>query len=266
MYGAILGDIIGSPFEFDRGNKTKEFELFTDGCDFTDDSVMTLAVAAALMEAGPDASEEYIKETLIYSMQEWGRDYPHAGYGGGFRRWLKSSNPKPYNSWGNGSAMRVAFVGDFYEDYDEMQAMAAKTAEVSHNHPEGIKGAVVTATCIWMAKCGKSKQEIYDYVLSEYPVDLYEYSIGNSLDDIRPRYKWNESCQGSVPAAMRCFYESTDYESFMRNIYSLPCDSDTFGAIAGGVAEEFYHGFGDIDAQGIFKKHLSDDLYEILMR
>lgn len=157
-------------------------------------------------------------------------------------------------------------MGDFYEDYDEMQVMAAKTAEVSHNHPEGIKGAVVTATCIWMARRGKSKQEIYDYVLSEYPVDFYEYSIGNSLDDIRPRYKWNESCQGSVPAAMRCFYESTDYESFMRNIYSLPCDSDTFGAIAGGVAEEFYHGFGDIDAEGILKKHLTDDLYEILMR
>ena len=162
--------------------------------------------------------------------------------------------------------MTFAFVGEFYEDYDEMQKMASKTAEVSHNHPEGIKGAVVTATCIWMAKHGKSKQEIYDYVLSEYPVDLYEYSIGYSLNEIRPRYKWNESCQGSVPAAMRCFYESTDYESFMRNIYSLPCDSDTFGAIAGGVAEEFYHGFGDIDAQGIFKKHLSDDLYEILMR
>ena len=102
--------------------------------------------------------------------------------------------------------------------------------------------------------------------MSEYPADLYEYSIGYSLNEIRPRYNWNESCQGSVPAAMRCFYESTDYESFMRNIYSLPCDSDTFGAIAGGVAEEFYHGFGDIDAQGIFKKHLSDDLYEILMR
>ena len=162
--------------------------------------------------------------------------------------------------------MTFAFVGEFYEDYDEMQKMASKTAEVSHNHPEGIKGAVVTATCIWMAKHGKSKQEIYDYVLSEYPVDLYEYSIGYSLNEIRPRYKWNESCQGSVPAAMRCFYESTDYESFMRNIYSLPCDSDTFGAIAGGVAEEFYHGFGDIDAEGILKKHLTDDLYEILMR
>ena len=162
--------------------------------------------------------------------------------------------------------MTFAFVGEFYEDYDEMQKMASKTAEVSHNHPEGIKGAVVTATCIWMAKHGKSKQEIYDYVLSEYPVDLYEYSIGYSLNEIRPRYKWNESCQGSVLAAMRCFYESTDYESFMRNIYSLPCDSDTFGAIAGGVAEEFYHGFGDIDAEGILKKHLTDDLYEILMR
>jgi ADP-ribosylglycohydrolase len=146
-----------------------------------------------------------------------------------------------------------------------MQEMAKKTAEVSHNHPEGIKGAVVTATCIWMAKHGKSKQEIYDYVLEQYPKDEYEYSIGYSLDEMRPRYKWDVSCQGSVPAAMRCFYESTDYESFIRNIYSLHCDSDTFGAIAGGVAEEFYHGFGSVDADKILKEYLTDELYEILM-
>lgn len=162
--------------------------------------------------------------------------------------------------------MRVSAAGWLYSTIERTREVAEATAAVTHNHPEGIKGAVVTATCIWMAKHGKSKQEIYDYVLSEYPADLYEYSIGYSLDEIRPRYKWNESCQGSVPAAMRCFYESTDYESFMRNIYSLPCDNDTFGAIAGGVAEEFYHGFGDIDAEGILKKHLTDDLYEILMR
>ena len=161
--------------------------------------------------------------------------------------------------------MRASFVGEFYDDYEEVQRMAAKTAEVSHNHSEGIKGAVVTATCIWMARHGKSKQEIYEYVLEQYPKEEYEYSIAYSLDDIRPRYQWTESCQGSVPAAMRCFYESTDYESFMRNIYSLECDSDTFGAIAGGVAEEFYKGFGDIDAEAILKEHLTQDLYEILV-
>jgi ADP-ribosylglycohydrolase len=162
--------------------------------------------------------------------------------------------------------MRVALVGEYFDDYDEMQEMAKKTAMVSHNHPEGIKGAVITATCIWMAKHGKTKQEIFDYVLEQYPKDEYEYSIGYSLDEIRPRYKWNESCQGSVPAAMRCFYESTDYESFIRNIYSLECDSDTFGAIAGGVAEEFFHGFGNVDAEGLLESHLDDYLLAILKR
>lgn len=150
--------------------------------------------------------------------------------------------------------MRFAFVGEYYEGYDEMQRMAEATAAVSHDHPEGNKGAVVTSTCIWMARHGKTRQEIYDYVLEQYPVNKYEYSIGYSLDEIRSRYVWNESCQSSVPAAMRCFYESSDYESFIRNIYSLQCDSDTFGAIAGGVAEEFYGGFGGVDAEGILKE------------
>lgn len=148
---------------------------------------------------------------------------------------------------------------------DLQKRMAEATAAVSHNHPEGIKGAVVTAICIWMARNGKSKQEIYDYVLKQYPKADYEYSIAYSIDEIRPRYKWNESCQGSVPAAMRCFYESSDYESFIRNVFSLECDSDTFGAIAGGVAEEFYGGFGSIDAEGILKKYLTPELYEILI-
>ncbi len=257
--GAVLGDILGSQYEFDRPEDLdwKRVPLITEGkVAFTDDSVMLLAIKKALVE----------NSDLVDTMVSVGRRHPFCGYGGNFYYWITGTEHKPYNSWGNGSAMRVAFVGDYYEDYDEMQKMAAKTAAVSHNHPEGIKGAVVTATCIWMARHGKSRQEIYDYVLAEYPAEDYEYSIACSLDEIRPRYKWNESCQGSVPAAMRCFYESKDYESFMRNIYSLPCDSDTFGAIAGGVAEEFYHGFGKIDAQTIFKEHLTDDLYEILMR
>ena len=259
MKGAILGDILGSQYEFGRPRKLdwQNIPLLIEGmASYTDDSVMMLAIKDALVE----------EKNLVQTMVEVGRKHPNCGYGSQFYRWINGDDHMPYNSWGNGSAMRVAFVGEFFADYDEMQAMAAKTAKVSHNHPEGMKGAVVTATCIWMAKHGMSKQDIYDYVLSEYPVEDYEYSIGYSLDEIRPQYFWNESCQGSVPAAMRCFYESTDFESFMRNIYSLPCDSDTFGAIAGGVAEEFYHGFGEIDGERILKNHLAADLYEILMK
>lgn len=256
--GAVLGDIIGAQFEFNRPKNLdwKNVPLIGNKfMEFTDDSVMTLAIKKALLE-GKD---------LVDTMVSVGRKYPFAGYGGRFYKWINGDVHEPYNSWGNGSAMRVSFVGEHYEDYEEMQKMAEVTAAVSHNHPEGIKGAVVTATCIWMARHGKSKQEIYDYVLEQYPKDDYEYSIAYSLDEIRPRYKWNESCQGSVPAAMRCFYESSDYESFMRNVFSLECDSDTFGAIAGGVAEEFYGGFGNLDGDGILKKFLTSDLYEILL-
>ena len=256
--GAVLGDILGAQYEFDRPRNLdwKNVPLTSgEAIGFTDDSVMSLAIKKALVE-GKD---------LVETMVAVGREYPFCGYGGRFYKWINGRNQSPYNSWGNGSAMRVSFVGEYYDDFDEMQKMAKATAEVSHNHPEGIKGAVVTATCIWMARNGKSKQEIYDYVLEQYPAADYEYSIAYSLDEIRPRYKWNESCQGSVPAAMRCFYESRDYESFIRNVFSLECDSDTFGAIAGGVAEEFYGGFGDIDAEGLLKKYLTKDLYEILM-
>ncbi len=255
--GAVLGDILGAQFEFDRPKDLdwKNVPLAEgDAIGFTDDTVMTLAIKKALI-TGAD---------LVETMVSVGREYPFSGYGGRFYNWINGDNHEPYNSWGNGSAMRVAFVGEYYEDFDEMQRMAETTAVVSHNHPEGIKGAVVTATCIWMARHRKSRQEIYDYVLEQYPIDEYEYSIGYSLDEIRPRYKWNESCQGSVPAAMRCFYESTDYESFIRNIFSLECDSDTFGAIAGGVAEEFYGGFGSVDAEGILAKYIDEYLMDIL--
>ena len=255
--GAILGDILGSQYEFDRPVNLDWKTVPLDSnlpLGFTDDTVMILAVKKAIVE-GLDLTETMVKV---------GRRYPDCGYGGRFYSWINDEDHRPYNSWGNGSAMRVAFVGEYYDDYDEMQRMAEATAVVSHNHPEGIKGAVVTATCIWMARQGKTKQEIYDYVIGQYPVNEYEYSIGYSLDEIRPRYKWNESCQGSVPAAMRCFYESTDYESFMRNIFSLECDSDTLGAIAGGVAEEFYGDFGSVDADGILKEYLDDYLFDIL--
>lgn len=257
--GAVLGDILGSQYEFNRPKNLdwKNIPLILDGkAKFTDDSVMALAIKKALDES----------TDLVETMIAVGKRYPFCGYGAKFYWWINGKKHEPYNSWGNGSAMRVAYVGEYYDNYDEMQRMAKVTAAVSHNHPEGIKGSVVTATCIWMAKHDKSKQEIYDYVLSQYPKEEYEYSIAYSLDEIRPRYKWNESCQGSVPVAIRCFYESSDYESFIRNVFSLECDSDTFGAIAGGVAEEFYGGFGSVDAEDIIKKQLDDYLYEILMK
>ena len=149
MYGAILGDIIGSPFEFDRGTKTKDFELFTKGCQFTDDSVMTAAIAEALIAVGSDATKEEIEEAVIANMQDWGKRYPHAGYGGRFRYWLSARSPKPYNSYGNGSSMRVSAVGWLYPTLERTREVAVYTAKVTHNHPEGIKGAEATASCIF---------------------------------------------------------------------------------------------------------------------
>lgn len=256
--GAILGDILGSTYEFGRPKDLDWVNvplLDEKTAHFTDDTVMTLAVKKAIIE-GRDFTD---------TMVELGRKYPDRGYGEHFHKWFMENDHMPYNSWGNGSAMRVSFIGEYFEDYDKIQEAAAKSAAVSHDHPEGIKGAVVTATCIWLAKHEKSKQEIFDYVLSNYPKEEYEFSICYRLEELRDRYVWDDSCQGTVPVAMRCFYESNDYESFIRNIYSLECDSDTFGAIAGGVAEEFYYGFGSVNADGILKEFLTDDLYEILM-
>lgn len=259
ILGAVVGDILGAQYEFDRP-KDLDWEhvpLISDyGVGYTDDSVMSLAIKKALDE----------DLDLVETMVEVGREYPFCGYGGRFYYWIHEDDHSPYGSWGNGSAMRVAYVGEFCDDYDEMRALAAQTAAVSHNHPEGIKGAVVTATCIWMAKHGNSKEEIYDYVMQEYPPQDYPYSIDKDLEYLRKHYKWTEKCCDTVPAAMRCFYESTDYESFIRNVFSFECDSDTFGAIAGGVAEEYYGGFGKIDAEGIVREYLPKELQEILFR
>lgn len=255
--GAVLGDILGSKYEWWRPKNLdwKNVELFSpDEAIYTDDTVMILAIKKAILNG----------TGLADTMVEVGRKYLGCGYGEAFYQWLTSDEHRPYNSWGNGSAMRVAFIGEYYEDYCEMQKMAEESAAVTHNHPEGIKGAVVTATCIWMAKHGKTKKEIYEYVLSEYSMEGYPFSIGHSLSEIRADYRFDISCQGSVPVAMRCFYESEDYESFIRNIYSLDCDSDTLGAIAGGVAEEYYHGFGNVDADGIIKYCLSEELLELV--
>ena len=181
MYGAILGDIIGSPFEFDRGDKTKKFDLFSEGCGFTDDSVMTIAVGEALMAVGPKAAVKEIEDAVASNMQDWGKRYPHAGYGGSFRHWLKENNPKPYGSYGNGSAMRVSAAGWHYDSIERTREVARATANVTHNHPEGIKGAEATASAIYMARNGSSKEEIKEYIEREF-----HYDLSRTLDNIRP--------------------------------------------------------------------------------
>ena len=184
MYGAIIGDMVGSPYEFDQGRKVKDFgPLFIKRSVFTDDSVMTIAVAEALMDVDPDAGEKEIKPAVVKSMQKWGRKYPDAGYGGSFRRWLKSSEPKPYGSYGNGSAMRVSPAGFYYDTIERTREVARWTAEVTHNHPEGVKGAEATAAAIFLARKGAEKELIEMYLMKEFG-----YNLSRCLDEIRPTY------------------------------------------------------------------------------
>lgn len=235
MYGAIIGDIIGSRFEFDRGHKTKEFELFTKRCEFTDDTVMTVAVAEALMDAGPDANEEKVKALLIKSMKKWGHVYPGAGYGGRFVTWLFSRKTEPYGSYGNGSGMRVSPVGWLYDSIERTREVARWTAEVTHNHPEGIKGAESVAAAIYLARTGSSMEEIADYIKDEFGYDL-----SRTVDEIRPGYHHVEDCMHTMPEAFTCFLESESYEDCIRNVMSIGGDTDTLGAIAGAVAEAYW--------------------------
>ena len=235
MYGAILGDIIGSPFEFDRGDKTKDFKLFSRRSHFTDDSVMTLAVCEALLKVGQDATVKEIEDAVISSMQSWGRKYPHEGYGGYFRCWLTARHPEPYNSFGNGSAMRVSAVGWLYDSLEKTRTVAKATANVTHNHPEGIKGAEATASAIFMARNGSSKEEIKKYIENEF-----HYDLNRTLDEIRPSFHMDETCQKTVPEAIIAFLEARDFEDAIRNAVSLGGDTDTLGAITGSIAEAYF--------------------------
>ena len=235
MYGAILGDIIGSPFEFDRGDKTKDFKLFSRRSHFTDDSVMTLAVCEALLKVGQDATVKEIEDSVISSMQSWGRRYPHEGYGGYFRRWLTARHPEPYNSFGNGSAMRVSAAGWLYDSLEKTRVVAKATANVTHNHPEGIKGAEATASAIFMARNGSSKEEIKKYIENEF-----HYDLNRTLDEIRPSFHMDETCQKTVPEAIIAFLEARDFEDAIRNAVSLGGDTDTLGAITGSIAEAYF--------------------------
>ncbi len=234
MIGAILGDVIGAPYEFDRSPKIKEFPLFSRGSEFTDDSVMTIAVAEALMDTFGKTDDE-IRAALVSSMRKWGRRYPNAGYGGRFRYWLTAKDPKPYGSYGNGSAMRVSSAGWLFKTLEETRHVARLTAEVTHNHPEGIKGAEATASAIYMARSGSSKEEIRDYITNEFG-----YSFSRTCDEIRPGYHQVESCQETVPEAITAFLEGKDFEDVIRTAVSLGGDCDTLTCIAGGIAEAFY--------------------------
>ena len=259
MYGAIIGDIVGSRFEFDRGGKTKEFELFTDKCEFTDDTVMTVAVAEALLDAGKDAGEAKVKELLIKSMKKWGHAYPNAGYGGRFGAWLFSRQTEPYGSYGNGSGMRVASVGWLYDTIERTREVARWTAEVTHNHPEGVKGAESVAAAIFMARTGATKDEIRDYIVREFG-----YNLSRTLDEIRPGYHHVEDCMHTMPEAFECFLESESYEDCLRNVMSIGGDTDTLGAIAGAVAEAFWGVPGDIIERA--EKFLTIDIVEVMAR
>ena len=258
MIGAILGDMIGAPYEFDRGRKTKEFPLFCRSSQFTDDTVMTIAVAEALMDT-MGGSDDEIRRALVKSMQKWGHRYPNAGYGGMFYRWLRERNPKPYGSFGNGSAMRVSSAGWLYESLEETRHMARLTAEVTHNHPEGIKGAEAAASAIFLARTGRGKEEIRDYIVSEFGYDL-----SRTCDQIRPTYHHVETCQKTVPEAVTAFLEGRDFEDVIRTAVSLGGDCDTLTCIAGGMAEAFYGVPEDIAAEG--RKRLPADMLEVLDR
>ena len=259
MYGAILGDIIGSPYEFDMGNKSKDFPLFSRKSTFTDDTVMTVAVAEALLNAGKDADLDTIRSAVVNSMQKWGKKYPYAGYGGRFRYWLTEKNPQPYGSWGNGSAMRVSAVGWLYDSLDRTLAVARATAEVTHNHPEGIKGAEATASAIFLARTGSTKSDIKTYIEGKF-----HYDLSRTCDEIRPTYHHVESCQQTVPEAITAFLEGDSFEDVIRTAVSLGGDCDTLTAIAGSIAEGFY---GVPEAlKAACSKRLDAPLQEVLAR
>ncbi|MDR1872558.1 MAG: ADP-ribosylglycohydrolase family protein [Deltaproteobacteria bacterium] len=242
MFGAIIGDIAGSRFEGRRRNyKAEDFELFHERCHPTDDTVMTLAIGLAIMAAqsyrGQPPIETYyavLKAQAVRTTRELGRRYIHSGYGRGFKGWLLSDFPTPYNSYGNGAAMRISPVGFAATTEEEVVAMSRAVTEITHNHEEGLKGAESVAMAIFLARNGATKADIQKRIeLNYYPLDFM-------IDDIRPTYSFDSSCQGSVPQAIKCFLEATSFEGAIRKAISIGGDSDTIGAITGSIAEAFY--------------------------
>ena len=259
MYGAILGDIIGSPFEFDMGSKTKDFPLFSPDSRFTDDTVMTIAVADAFLTIQPGMDDDTIRQRVVAKMQKYGAMYPYAGYGGMFRRWLIAKDPQPYGSYGNGSAMRVSSVGWLFSDLETVRRMARLSAEVTHNHPKGIKGAEAVASAIFLARTGSTKAEIKAYI-----EENFHYDLSRACDEIRPTYYHVESCQETVPEAITAFLEGESFVDVIRTAVSLGGDCDTLTCIAGSMAEAFYGVPEELKAE--CRKRLPEDLREVLQR
>ena len=261
MIGAIIGDVVGSVYEFDN-IKTKEFPLFSPRCTFTDDTVMTVAVASALLRSRTeDMAFPYL---VTQEMHRFGRKYPHAGYGRRFYRWLRSKDPEPYYSLGNGSAMRVSPCGDLASSLEEALSLAQASAEPTHDHPEGIKGAQAVAAAVYLARTGRSKSEIREYIeLNFYPLDF-------TLDSIRPAYSFNETCPGSVPQAIQAFLESDSFEDAIRGAVSIGGDSDTIAAIAGSIAWPYYAcgglSGGMVQAREQVKRTLPAEFIQVLER
>ena len=224
MIGAISGDIIGSVYEWEN-IKTKQFDLFSPDCFFTDDTVLSVALAESILTDTDYAS----------LMRAFYRRYPEAAYGARFREWAQSREAQPYNSWGNGAAMRISPVGFAFNTLDEVLVQATKYTAVTHNHPEGIKGAQAVAAAIFLARTGSTKDDIRRYTVANF-----KYDLSRSVGEIRPAYEFDESCQGTVPEAIVCFLESTDFEDAIRNAISLGGDSDTLACITGGIAQAFY--------------------------
>jgi len=249
MLGAIVGDIVGSIYEFNN-HRSKDFPLFGDGCEYTDDTVLTVAIADCLMKNGNYG--EYIKQ--------YARAYPQVkgSYGGRFAQWIHSESMEPYNSWGNGSAMRVSAVGFAFDTLEMVMQEAKRSTEVTHNHPEGIKGAQATAVAIYMARKGQTKERIKAAIAKSFGYDL-----DRTLDEIRPIYKFNESCQETVPEAIIAFLESNSFEDAIRNGVSLGGDSDTLTCITGGIAEAFYGGVPQDIAEKALS-YLSQEMCELV--
>lgn len=226
MIGALAGDIIGSVYEWDN-IKTKEFELFSKKCHFTDDSVLTIALADTILTGTP----------YVDNLKKFYCWYPHRGYGGNFDEWAQSPSSEPYNSWGNGAAMRISPVGFAYDNLETVLQKAKEFTEITHSHPEGIKGGQATATAIFLARTGKSKAEIKNTIEAWFGYDLSKH-----VDEIRPTYSFDVSSQGTVPQAIRAFIDSANFEDALRTAVSLGGDTDTLTCITGGIAQAFYKG------------------------
>ena len=239
MIGAIAGDIIGSVYE-EKRIKTKDFALFSPRCCFTDDTILTVALADSIL-----TGKSYLKNLKYFY-----RMYPDGGYGFNFHMWARSRSEKPFGSWGNGAAMRISPVGFAYDDLETVLEKAHEFTEITHNHPEGIKGGQSTAAAIFLARTGKTKKEIKDFI-----EDQFHYDLSKHIDEIRPDYEFDVSSQGTVPEAIISFLDSTDYEDAIRNAISLGGDSDTLACITGGIAQAFY---------GTIPDEVEKKVYELL--